>query len=94
MSLSNGATLHLLVALSLILLAAHGMGFAFVRLRQPQVAGEIVGGLLPGPTVLGALRPDLTHQFIASNVDKRRARRYHFFEPAGADAPRSNWGRG
>ena len=33
MSLTNAATLHLLIALSLILLAAHGMGFAFVRLR-------------------------------------------------------------
>jgi Kef-type K+ transport system membrane component KefB len=67
-SLTNGATLHLLIALSLILLAAHGMGFAFVRLRQPQVAGEIVGGLLLGPTVLGALRPDLTHQLIAGST--------------------------
>jgi Kef-type K+ transport system membrane component KefB len=67
-SLSNGATLHLLVALSLILLAAHGMGFLFVRLRQPQVAGEIVGGLLLGPTVLGALRPDLTHDLIAGST--------------------------
>jgi len=44
-SLSNGGTLHLLIALSLILVAAHGMGFLFVRLRQPQVAGEIVGAL-------------------------------------------------
>jgi len=67
-SLSNGGTLHLLIALSLILVAAHGMGFLFVRLRQPQVAGEIVGGLLLGPTVLGALRPDLTHQLIAGSA--------------------------
>ncbi|MBJ7594517.1 MAG: cation:proton antiporter [Candidatus Dormibacteraeota bacterium] len=68
MSLSNFATLHLLLALSVILIAAHGMGFLFRRARQPQVAGEIVGGLLLGPTVLGALRPDLAHQLTAGSA--------------------------
>jgi Kef-type K+ transport system membrane component KefB len=67
-SLSNYATLHLLLALSVILIAAHGMGFVFRHLRQPQVAGEIVGGLLLGPTVLGALRPDLAHQLTAGSA--------------------------
>ena len=68
MSLSNGDTLHLLLALSIVLVVAHASGFVFVRLRQPRVAGEIAGGLLLGPTVLGALRPDLAHQLIAGGA--------------------------
>jgi Kef-type K+ transport system membrane component KefB len=66
--LSDGATLHLLLALSLVLAAAHATGFVFVRLRQPRVAGEIAGGLLLGPTVLGVLRPDLARQLVAGSA--------------------------
>lgn len=43
----------------LLLTAAHGLGQVFARLRQPPVIGEILGGLMLGPTVLGALAPDL-----------------------------------
>ena len=46
-----------MLALGLLLLAAHGVGYLFRRLRQPPVIGEIVGGLLLGPTVLGAFAP-------------------------------------
>ncbi|MDQ6721059.1 MAG: cation:proton antiporter [Candidatus Dormibacteraeota bacterium] len=67
MSLSNGDTLHLLLTLSVVLAAAHAVGFVFVRLRQPRVVGEIIGGLLLGPTVLGFLRPDLAHQLVAGS---------------------------
>lgn len=67
MSFSNADTLHLLVTLSVVVAMAHAVGFVFVRLHQPRVAGEIVGGLLLGPTVLGYLRPDLTHQLVAAN---------------------------
>lgn len=68
MSLSNGDTLQLLLALSIVLVAAHASGFLFVKLRQPRVAGEIAGGLVLGPTVLGAMRPDLAHQLIAGGA--------------------------
>lgn len=68
LSFRDGDTLHLLLTLSILLAAVHAMGFLFVRLRQPRVAGEIVAGLVLGPTFLGYLRPDLTHQLIAGNV--------------------------
>jgi Kef-type K+ transport system membrane component KefB len=58
MSLSNSDATHLLLAFLLLLLAAHSLGFLFARLRQPRVAGEILGGLLLGPTVFGLLLPD------------------------------------
>lgn len=54
---------HLLLALLLILVAAHAVGGLFAWLRQPRVIGEILGGLLLGPTVLGALAPT-AHQWL------------------------------
>ncbi|MDF2093469.1 cation:proton antiporter [Knoellia sp. 3-2P3] len=50
---------HTLVALALLLAAAHGVGHLFTLLRQPRVIGEIAGGLVLGPTLLGYLWPDL-----------------------------------
>ncbi|MGA4844454.1 cation:proton antiporter [Streptomyces sp. G45] len=58
MALSTNEIAHLLLALMVIVLAAHTTGRLFARLRQPPVIGEIVGGLLLGPTVVGALAPD------------------------------------
>jgi Kef-type K+ transport system membrane component KefB len=49
MSLSNADVAHLLLALVLLLVAAHTLGWLCTRLRQPRVAGEILGGLLLGP---------------------------------------------
>jgi Kef-type K+ transport system membrane component KefB len=57
MSLSNMDVTHLLVAFVLLLLAAHAFGWLFARFHQPRVAGEILGGLLLGPTVFGLLLP-------------------------------------
>lgn len=63
MSLATGDVAHLLVALTVLLIAAHSLGAAFARLRQPRVIGEILGGLLLGPTVLGAQAPQ-AHDWI------------------------------
>src|SRR5919206_2786302 len=52
---------HLLGALVLLLVAVHGMAYVFGRLRQPPVIGEIVGGLLLGPTVAGQIDPSFVH---------------------------------
>lgn len=57
MSLSSGDLGHLIAATVVLLLAAHLIGGLAVRLRQPRVAGEILGGLLLGPTLLGLVAP-------------------------------------
>ena len=57
MSLSSADLAHLIAAVVLLLVAAHGLGRLAVRLRQPRVAGEILGGLLLGPTLFGLLAP-------------------------------------
>jgi Kef-type K+ transport system membrane component KefB len=48
---------RLLFALALLLVSAHVVGAVFAAVRQPRVIGEIVGGLLLGPTVFGGLAP-------------------------------------
>ena len=58
MTLSAPELAHLLLALTLLLSAAHACGYLFARLRQPRVIGEILGGLLLGPSLFGALLPD------------------------------------
>lgn len=57
MSLSTAEVAHLLLALAVVLVAAHAVAFLFRRFGQPAVIGEIVGGLLLGPTVLGLFPP-------------------------------------
>jgi Kef-type K+ transport system membrane component KefB len=57
MSLTPSATAHLVLATALLLAAAHAAGGLFARRRYPRVAGEIVGGLMLGPTLLGAALP-------------------------------------
>src|SRR5437762_7008738 len=51
--------LPVLVQLIVIIAAARAFGTLARRLRQPSVVGEIVAGLLLGPSLLGWLFPDL-----------------------------------
>jgi Kef-type K+ transport system membrane component KefB len=46
-----------LLAVGLLLLTARILGELCVRLRQPAVIGEILAGVLLGPTMLGAMAP-------------------------------------
>lgn len=55
MSLSTPDVARFLLALALLIVASHFVGSLFVRMRQPRVVGEILGGLILGPTVLGLL---------------------------------------
>ncbi len=65
MSISTTDLTLLLLAVCLLLLAAHGLGRFAVRLHQPRVAGEIVGGLLLGPTLFGLLAPGAQRAIFA-----------------------------
>jgi Kef-type K+ transport system membrane component KefB len=55
---ANAVTARLFLDLALILVLAHAAGALFARLRQPPVIGEILVGILLGPTLLGALPGD------------------------------------
>ncbi|WP_175407869.1 cation:proton antiporter [Streptomyces sp. TRM64462] len=56
--MSQADLFRVLAALALLLAAAHLVGRLFARFRQPPVVGEILGGLLLGPTVLGRMAPE------------------------------------
>jgi Kef-type K+ transport system membrane component KefB len=59
----------LTLALLLLVAAASVLGHLAVRLRQPKVVGEILAGILLGPSLFGLLAPDTTAQ-IFGNGDK------------------------
>ena len=47
-----------LLALTVIMITARLMGAVFARLNQPAVIGEVVGGILLGPSLLGRISPE------------------------------------
>ena len=49
---------HLLVALTVVVLAGRLLGRLFAFIHQPQVIGEVIGGILLGPSLLGQISPD------------------------------------
>ncbi len=49
----------LLLQVAVVLAVAHATGSLFRRLRQPRVMGEMAGGILLGPSLLGWLAPRL-----------------------------------
>lgn len=57
MAISGEDLAHILIALGLLMLAAHAMGQIASFIGQPPVIGEIVGGLVLGPTLLGTVAP-------------------------------------
>jgi Kef-type K+ transport system membrane component KefB len=50
----------LLIQIGVILITARLVGFAFRKIHQPQVMGEMVAGILLGPSLLGWVAPDLS----------------------------------
>jgi Kef-type K+ transport system membrane component KefB len=50
---------HVLIALAVIIAATRLVGYLFQRIDQPAVIGELVGGILLGPSLLGWVAPDL-----------------------------------
>jgi len=60
--------LRVLLALVVIVIAARILGAAFRWLHQPQVMGEVVAGLLLGPSFLGWMAPQLSSQLLPSAI--------------------------
>lgn len=58
--LTHDELIALLLALGLLLFSARLLGEVAKRFNQPSVLGEIAAGILLGPTVLGALAPDVS----------------------------------
>ncbi|SDU05134.1 transporter, CPA2 family [Verrucomicrobium sp. GAS474] len=58
---ADAALSHFLLQLSLILVVARAAGKAARLVGQPQVVGEMVAGILLGPTCFGSLMPGTFH---------------------------------
>jgi Kef-type K+ transport system membrane component KefB len=55
--MSTDLTFHVLLALAVVLIAGHVLGRLLVAVGQPPVIGEVVSGILLGPSLLGRVAP-------------------------------------
>lgn len=60
--------ISVLIAVIIILIASQLMGKLFMLLKQPKVVGEMVCGVLLGPTCFGYFFPDLSHQVFKTEL--------------------------
>ena len=56
--LTHDAVIQLLIQLGVMLLMGRLFAEVARRLKQPSVVGEIVAGIIMGPTILGMIQPD------------------------------------
>jgi Kef-type K+ transport system membrane component KefB len=56
--------IHFFLELAAILVACRVVGLASQRLGQPQVVGEMIAGVLLGPSLLGRIAPDIQHHLF------------------------------
>ena len=56
--------IHFFLELAAILVACRVVGLASQRLGQPQVVGEMIAGVLLGPSLLGRIAPDVQHHLF------------------------------
>lgn len=60
--------LHVLLALVAIILVARVFGEIFRRINQPPVIGEMVAGLVLGPSVLGRFAPEVSAAILPPQI--------------------------
>ncbi|MDR3613398.1 MAG: cation:proton antiporter [Candidatus Obscuribacterales bacterium] len=64
-TLSEHQLLNGLLSLGSILLVGRGMAEVAKRFGQPEVLGELIGGFLIGPSIIGAMLPELHHHLFS-----------------------------
>jgi Kef-type K+ transport system membrane component KefB len=62
------ALMHLLLALAVIIITARGLAALCVKLNQPPVIGEVVAGLMLGPSLLGRIAPSAAAYVLPQSV--------------------------
>src|SRR5262245_55949814 len=61
---AGGSVPHVLIGLATVIAAARIVGALFQRIGQPAVIGEIVAGILLGPSALGYIAPELSRLLL------------------------------
>src|SRR5262245_26744919 len=59
---------HVLLALLAVIVTARAIGGLFRRIHQPPVIGEVIAGIVLGPSLLGHLAPGVAAFVFPSNV--------------------------
>ncbi len=59
---------RLMLAIAAIILAARLAGASLRRVGQPQVMGEVLAGILLGPTLLGAIAPEVKDYLFPADI--------------------------
>ncbi len=65
---SGGVLTHVLLALVVIILCARALGAVFARLNQPPVIGEMIAGIMLGPSLLGRALPGVSAFLLPGEV--------------------------
>jgi K+:H+ antiporter len=60
--------LHVLLALAAVMLVGRGLGRLFHHIHQPPVIGEVLAGILLGPSLLGRIAPDVSAYLLPASV--------------------------
>ncbi len=60
--------LHVLLALVVVIIVARVVGGLFKYMHQPPVIGEVIGGIMLGPSLLGRLAPDIYAYVLPTNA--------------------------
>jgi Kef-type K+ transport system membrane component KefB/nucleotide-binding universal stress UspA family protein len=56
------------IAVAIVMLIARLFGIGAVKIGQPRVMGEVVAGIALGPTIFGAVTPDLQAQVFSTDI--------------------------
>ncbi len=59
---------HLVVALVVVIAASRVVGAGFAAVRQPRVIGEMLAGILLGPSLLGRVAPDVEAWLLPADI--------------------------
>lgn len=60
--------LHVLLALAVVIASARIMGILFSFIHQPAVIGEVIGGILLGPSLLGSVAPEVSAYLLPPSI--------------------------
>ena len=64
----NDALLHVLLALVAVIVTGRLLGLIFRYLGQPPVIGEVIAGILLGPSLLGQIAPEFAATLLPQSV--------------------------
>src|SRR5688572_24073459 len=65
---AQNVLLRVLLALTAVVAVGQVLGRAFIAIGQPPVIGEVLGGVLLGPSLLGAVAPAAYHFLLPPGV--------------------------